>query len=151
MKTKITLILMAVAGLAAPAFAQVPLGTRVGLPTPSGYDDGARRDPFVSLIQPKRPTTTQALPGTRPPTGLAALALSDVVVTGLVRSGTTMLAVLQGPDRRSFVAHEKDRLMDAVIKMIDARGVVFVEQDASGAANGHEVRKALRTAAEVIR
>jgi hypothetical protein len=145
------LVAVLLAGLATPALAQIPVGTRVGLPLSSGYDDGARRDPFVSLIQPKKTSTPQPLRGTRPRTGLAAMSLSDVVVTGLVKTGKAMMAVLQGPDRQSFVAHEKDHLMDAVIKRIDEQGVVFAKQDATGALTANEIRKSLRPAAEVIR
>ena len=46
------------------------------------------------------------------------------------------------------MAHRKDRLQDAVVKSIDANGVVFVEQvvDGLGVAHTRDVRKALRLA-----
>ena len=131
-----------------PALAQIPVGTLVGVPA-SGYDSGGRRDPFVSLIAPKRPTTVPgAAKGTQPP-GLRSIALADAVVTGIVRRGNAMMAIIQGPDRQSFVARLKDRLMDAVIKQIDAQGVIFTEIVEPGTGGrAQEIRKALRGAAE---
>jgi hypothetical protein len=136
---------------AIPALAQerLPLGTRVGSEeSASGYDDGGRRDPFVSLLTPKK--TAAAVPASRPRAGLAGLTLADVAVKGIVRNGPAVVAVLEGPEGKSFIARSKDRLQDAVVKSIDADGVVFVEQvvDAVGAVHSRDVRKALRPTAE---
>jgi hypothetical protein len=53
----------------------------------------------------------------------------------------------------SYMARLSDRLADGSIKSIDTEGVVFMSEqtDATGAVKGHEVRKTLRSAAEVIR
>lgn len=147
---KISVLALAVLTFAAgTAFAQIPVGTRVADVTTT-YDSGGRRDPFLSLIQPKRPAPGQI--SGRLSTGLNTFAVNDVTVTGIVRKGNTMMAILQGPDRQSFVAHVKDRLMDATVKSIDAQGVVFVELAALGTpARPQEYRKLLRSAAEVNR
>jgi Tfp pilus assembly protein PilP len=138
------------AGVAAPAFAQIPVGTKVGEPA-TGYDSGGRRDPFMSLIVSKRPTTT-GVPGARPGIGLTSFSVSDVQVTGIVSAGTTKMAILQGKDRQSYVAKIGTRIMDASIKSIDAQGVVFVELVEPGSAmRPQEFRKTLRPAAEVNR
>jgi hypothetical protein len=124
----------------------VPTGTRVGNNNlaPSGYDDGGRRDPFVTLMTPKKALAAEN--AKRPRLGLISLAVADVSVKGIVRSGTGMMAVLEGPDGKSFVARSKDKLQDAVVKSIDADGVVFVEQtvEASGSAHPRDIRKTLR-------
>ena len=137
--------------VATPASAQIPIGTLVGQPQ-SGYDDGARRDPFVTLIQPKRPV---AEPGTaaKGRRGLQTIAVADITVRGIVKNGTVMIAILEGPDRQSYMARQQDRLLDAVVKTIDAQGVVFVEQmqGVTTSARLSELRKTLRPAAEVIR
>lgn len=145
-------VLLFLSGLAvaAPAVAQdrIPLGTLVGhSPTGlapavlSGYDDGGRRDPFTSLIVPKK-----AAASSRPRAGLASLSMADVSVKGIVRAGATIVAILEGPDGKSFVARRQDKLQDAVVKSIDVNGVVFVEQvvDALGVPHARDVRKALR-------
>jgi Tfp pilus assembly protein PilP len=153
MKPLLNAFLVIIAGVA-PALAQerMPLGTHVGnAAQTSGYDDGGRRDPFVSLMTPKK--AAPAAPSSRPRAGLAGLTLADVAVKGIVHSGPAVVAVLEGPEGRSFIARSKDRLQDAVVKSIDADGVVFVEQavDAAGAVHSRDVRKTLRSSAEGIR
>ena len=132
--------------VAAPAVAhaQIPVGTRVGAPPASGYDDGGRRDPFVSLVPPKKvPGSTSQ---TRPASGLAAVAVSDVSVTGSIAAGASFIALLQGPDGRSYTAKSGDRLQDAGIKRIERDAVVFVQQveDLLGVPHPKEIRKTIR-------
>ncbi|MBW8869034.1 MAG: pilus assembly protein PilP [Acidobacteria bacterium] len=113
------------------------------------YDAGGRRDPFVSLIVPKAaPTAPRAAAAPRPGAGLSGIAVSDVQLKGVVRSGTTFVAILEGPDGRTFLAKRADRLMDGVIKGIEAGAVVFTErvEDAAGAVRQRDVRKALKAA-----
>jgi hypothetical protein len=131
--------------------AQIAVGTRVGLdPVPSGYDDGGRRDPFVTLVNKKAAVGDKAV---RTGTGLAAVAVADVAVKGIVKAGVRVTAVLEGPDHMSYMAHPQDRLADGLVKSIDLAGVVFVEEetDAAGAVHPHEVRKPLHSAAEVVK
>ena len=143
--------------LAGSAHAQepLPLGTRVGNTTSasgdSGFEEGGHRDPFVSLLAPKK--APAPAPSARPKSGLAGVAIADVAVKGIIHNGTTTVAVLEGPGGQSFIVRSKDRLQDAVVKSIDPDGVVFVEQtvDAAGAAHSREVRKTLRAAAEGAR
>lgn len=143
----------------APLFAQVavdvpamtaamslPLGARVGnLSSSSTYDDGGRRDPFMSLVVAKRVAGPS---DGRPRAGLAGLQLADVLVKGVVRNGDVMLAILETPGKQSFVARVKDKLADAAVRSIDRDGVVF-EQMGSG--SGTPVRKPLRIAGEDVR
>lgn len=127
----------------------VAVGARVGdTPTP-GYDSAGRRDPFVTLIAPRRTSAASATTLMRPRTGLAALSLADVAITGLTKAGNTALAILTAPDKQSFVLHVNDRLLDATVKAIDSQGVVFVQYIEG--AKPQEIRKTLRAAAEVIR
>ena len=62
-------------------------------------------------------------------------------------------AILSGPNAQSYLVKPHDRLLDGVVKSIDALGVILLEHttDISGAVEGHEVRKLLHPAAEVIR
>ena len=128
--------------------APIRIGTRVG-ESPTQYDAGGRRDPFVSLIVPKvAPSSGPAAGSPRPGAGLGGLSVSDVVVKGLVRSGTTLIALLQGPDGRTYMAKRLDRLHDGVVTRIDSDGVVFTERtaDAAGVVRARDVRKPLRAA-----
>jgi Tfp pilus assembly protein PilP len=113
-----------------------------------GYDAGGRRDPFRSLIVPKpgpvAPRVTTAT--SRPGAGLAGIAVSDVQLKGVIRSGANFVAILEGPDGRTFMAKRLDRLVNGVVKGIEHDAVVFTEriEDASGAVRQRDVRKALR-------
>jgi hypothetical protein len=153
------ILVIATVGLATPVLAQnrLPLGTHVGSgpgmstptasPLPATDSEGDRRDPFVTLLVP---TKTTAAASARPALGLAGVALVDIAVKGIIHSGGTTVAVLEGPGGKSFVARSKDRLLDATVKAIDADGVVFVERvvDAVGALRTRDVRKSLGLNAE---
>jgi hypothetical protein len=161
-----TLAWVMVLGLAAPAVAQtpadapvspeissvpasIPIGSRVG-EVQTSYDDGGRRDPFSSLVQPRRAAVSAAVSDGRPRRGLASLALADIAVRGIVRNGEQMLAIIEGPNRQSFVAHTSDQLLDADIESIDATGVVFAQLLDAGLPTNY-IRKALRSAGEEVR
>ena len=131
---------------ALPPAAVIPVGSRVG-ELPTTYDSGGRRDPFLSLIVPKRVASADSN-SLRPRSGLASIALADVAVKGIVKSGKTMLAILEGANKQSFVARVQDRLLDGAIKSIDNEGVVFVEAADPGM-RPNEIRKTLRPAGEV--
>ena len=135
-----------------PAAAQIPVGSKVGEPPPSAgaYESLGRRDPFTSLLTPRRSTTN---PAPRMGTGLASFAVTDVAVTGIVRvgAGDTRVAILQNVDKQSYVAKVGNRLADGVIKSIDAAGVVFVEFGEPGVSKTKEVRKLLHPIDEVKR
>jgi hypothetical protein len=144
------LLIAAPAAAQIPAAANIPIGTRVGDSAPASiYDSAGRRDPFVTLVAPRRPTagSTGVL---RARTGLGSLALADVSINGLSRVGKTMMAILEGPNKTSFTAKVGDRIADAQIKSIDAAGVVFIEMY-EGGGRGQEIRKALRSTAEGVR
>lgn len=133
-----------------PPVAAIPVGTHVGTPA-SGYDDGGRRDPFGALVQPKRTNLGASLDSLRPRAGLAAMALSDVTVRGIVGNGKVMLAILEAPNKQSFVARLQDKLLDGWVKSIDRDGVVFISAADPGGQASSEVRKNLRPAGEGVR
>jgi hypothetical protein len=132
----------------APAPASIALGTRVGV-APSSYEDGNRRDPFASLIAVATRNSDEGDAG-KPIRGLPGLVLADVVVRGVVKGGASVLAILEGPNRQSFVARVNDRLRDASVQSIDATGVVFAEQVTPGV-RPISVRKTIRPAGEDIK
>lgn len=133
--------------MAAPSAAQQPIavGSRVGSAPASGYDDLGRRDPFVSLVTPKKipGATSQA----KPAAGLAALSVADVLVTGIMKVGAEPIALLQGPDGKSFPTKRGDHVRDGVVTRIEADAVIFVVQveDVLGVLHPKETRKAIRS------
>jgi hypothetical protein len=133
----------------APVEMQAPVGVRVADHV-SGYNSGGKRDPFMSLVSARRATPDRPLELPTRATGLATVALVDAKVTGVLRLGNNFMAVIEGPDKQSFNARPKDRLLDAVVKSIDATGVVFMEQTDAGTPP-REVKKAIRRGVEVNR
>ncbi|HEX7778917.1 MAG TPA: hypothetical protein VF424_06760 [Vicinamibacterales bacterium] len=88
------------------------------------------RDPFLDpgiVAAASRGVANQAT-NTQAPTGLAAVSVDDVSVTGIARAGDRMTAVLQGANRQTFVVHPSDRLLDATVTAIDEAGVVFARK-----------------------
>lgn len=148
MKTLVSILVLSVIAPAAAA-AQIPVGSRVGSDTvpatASTYDDGGRRDPFVTLVQKKGASAATGATG-KPAAGLGALGVADVTVTGIVKAGGGFIATLRSHDGKSFTAKTRDRLQDGEVKSIDAEGVVFVQEmaDALGVVKPREVRKTLR-------
>lgn len=141
---KVVVITAAVALVAsAPASGQIPVGTKVGeVPASAGtYNSHGNRDPFVTLIQPRRAAPNAPRVGG---TGLPSFYVDDVVVTGIIRKGDERMAILQSVDRQSYVARVKDRLADAVVKSIDAQSVTFVEISGPGG-RPREVKKMLNS------
>ncbi|MEO6222508.1 MAG: hypothetical protein ABIP90_04605 [Vicinamibacterales bacterium] len=143
--------LLASATLAAQAppspTSALKIGTRVGVPQSSGYDDGGRRDPFASLIQ-DRPTavnTAADTPEARAK-GLAGVAIVDVAIKGIITSGEKWLAIIAGPDGRMYLAHTNERLHDGSVRRIDRDAVIFLAKgpDGTGKMVSREVRKGLR-------
>jgi Tfp pilus assembly protein PilO len=93
---------------------------------PVAYSGDGRRDPFQDPLD-VIPAAGESLDGVERATraGLSSVAVSDVAVRGIARSGDAMTAILETADRRTFIARPKDRLLDAVVVRIDAQGVVF--------------------------
>jgi Tfp pilus assembly protein PilO len=106
------------------------------------YDDGGRRDPFGSLTQTVRAAATSPAAARA---GLGGVRADEVMVKGVVRHGSQMLAILETPARRSFVVRPEDRLSDSSVVQIDADGVVFARIGADGETT--RVRKPLFRAA----
>jgi hypothetical protein len=146
--------LMFGAVLATPVAAQVPattipIGTKVGESAHGAYESLGRRDPFVTLVTPRRAASPSA---PRTGTGLASFFVNDVSVTGIVKGPSSMMAILQNVDKQSYVAKVGGRLADAVIKSIDGTSVVFLEAPPAGSfGQPREIRKLLHPVDEVNR
>jgi type IV pilus assembly protein PilP len=131
---------------AAPASAaqaqQTPKPAEAG--APFTYNPEGRRDPFVSLIGRGNDPKTA---GVRP-AGIPGLLINEVSVKGIVRNSAGFVALIQGPDNKTYFVKAGDRLMDGSVKSILADAVVFSQDvnDPLSLVKQKEIRKALRSA-----
>jgi Tfp pilus assembly protein PilP len=107
------------------------------------YEPETRRDPFLSLLGTGTTVDTRA--GSRPD-GAAGISVNELSVRGIMRSQGTLIAMVQGPDSRTFVVHAGDKLLDGVIKTVTLQGLVIVQEvnDPLSLVKQREVTKRLR-------
>jgi type IV pilus assembly protein PilO len=142
-----TFVLLETAKLAAPAASPQPAVPATANPSPAAevhtYDPAARRDPFVSLLsRGMEPAAGKKL------TKLAGLTTSQAMLRGVIQSRNSYVALLSGPDGKTFSARVNDRLLDGVIRSVTLQGIVIVQEvnDPLSLVKQREVRKGLRTA-----
>jgi Tfp pilus assembly protein PilP len=127
-----------------PASPQPPV---VATPPPAAeaytYDPAGRRDPFVSLLSRGLESSTG-----KKLTGLAGLATGEVMLRGVMESRNSYVALVSGPDGKTYPARVNDRLLDGIIRSVTPQGIVIMQDvnDPLSLVKQREVRKGLRTA-----
>ena len=121
------------------------------------FNDSGKLDPFIDLnelireTQPKGFIPNTVLPplSQRPP-GLAGLAISEVIVTGLAVGESSKVVLLRGTDNFTYIAQEDAKLFDGYVSQISLEEVVFVplETDRAGNTETSEIIKRLFTEEE---
>lgn len=103
-----------------------------------------KRDPFVPLVNEKKPGGGEHLPP-----GKAGLVVATVTVEGTVKSPSGMVAVVSNPEQRVYFIREGDRLYDGTVLKIGLDGVTFQEdsKDAFGRPVQREVTKRIYASA----
>jgi Tfp pilus assembly protein PilP len=106
------------------------------------YDPQGRRDPFLTLLS--RGEEQRA--GAGKSGGLPGLTIGDVTVKGIVRDRSGFIAMIQGPDTKTFIIRTGEKLMDGTVKAITADTVVFSQdvKDPLSTVKQKEVRKTVR-------
>jgi hypothetical protein len=114
---------------------------------PYTYRPDGRRDPFVSLLS--RGVEPAGVPRGSI-SGIGGLTTAELSVRGIVTAKGRYIAMVQGPDAKTYIAHPNDRLVDGVITRITAQGVVILQEvnDPLSLVKQREVRKNLRSAEE---
>jgi Tfp pilus assembly protein PilP len=111
---------------------------------PYMYSSEGRRDPFQSLTgtggdskAPPKPTAA----------GIAGIRVDEMSVRGIMQSRERLVAMVQGPDNRTYLIHQGDKLSDGVVKSITPQGLVLVQDvnDPRAREKSREVRKPLRS------
>jgi Tfp pilus assembly protein PilP len=126
----------------APAAAQPPSATP---PPPESYTYSAdgRRDPFMNLLgtgaEPR-------LSGNRRE-GPAGMNVGEIAVSGIVQSRGALIAMVQGPDKKTYIMHAGDKFLDGTIKSITPQGLVIIQEvnDPLSLVKQREIHKLLRS------
>jgi Tfp pilus assembly protein PilP len=127
---------------ASPAAAAPAPDTAPKPVTPEGYvyDPAGRRDPFTNLLGGGNG------PMSRKGEGPSGIAVSEISVRGVMQSRSGLIAMVQGPDNKTYIVHQGDKLLDGSIKTITAQGLI-IEQDVNdplSVVKQREVRRLLR-------
>jgi len=107
------------------------------------YDPAGRRDPFISLLsRGVEPANGKKL------TGLGGITTGEIMLRGVLQSRNAYVALISGPDGKTYSAHANDRLLDGVIRSVTPEGIVIMQEvnDPLSLVKQREVRKGLRTA-----
>jgi type IV pilus assembly protein PilP len=131
---------------AAPPATQAPAQAQMPAPAPADtftYNPDGRRDPFVSLLT-KGGERHVPRPG-QDLEGVAGLAVDELTVRGIVSSPSGLVAMVQSPDRKTYLVRQNDKLLDGVVKSITAEGLVIMQEvnDPLSLVKQKEVRKML--------
>jgi Tfp pilus assembly protein PilP len=112
--------------------------------TSTDHPDG-RRDPFLSLLG----SGTEQLGSAAPQRGegVAGMTVSEISVRGIMQSRGTLIAMVQGPDNRTYMVRSGDKLADGSVQSITPEGLVIVQavNDPLSLVKQRTIRKLLRS------
>jgi type IV pilus assembly protein PilP len=138
------------AGPAPAALATAPAAAAPATPeaaTADGYayNPEGRRDPFVSLVRSGSDSRAPRNAGAAID-GLSGLSVEDISVRGVVAGRTGFVAMVQGPDNKTYLVRQNDKLLDGTVKAVNAQGLLVLQDvnDPLSLVKQKEVRKMLR-------
>jgi len=120
-----------------PAAAQAPQ------PESYAYRPEGRRDPFLSLVGAGTETRSTSRKGEGP----SGMTVSEISVRGVMQSRGALIAMIQGPDNKTYLVHQGDKLLDGTIKTITPQGLIVIQEvnDPLSLVKQREIRKLLRS------
>ena len=123
---------------AAPPAASAP-------PAPENYtyEPAGRRDPFLNLLS----SGSDPRPTSRTGEGPAGMTVAEISVRGVMQSRGALVAMVMGPDKKTYVVHQGDKFLDGTIKSITPQGLIILQEvnDPLSLVKQREVRKLLRS------
>jgi type IV pilus assembly protein PilP len=107
------------------------------------YQPDGRRDPFLSPFG----GAGESRPTSRRGDGPAGMTLAEISVRGIMQSRGTLVAMIQGPDNKTYIVHQGDKLLDGTIKSVTPQGLIVIQEvnDPLSLVKQREVRKLLRS------
>jgi len=109
------------------------------------YNTEGRRDPFVSLLR-SGSDERGARSGASGAEGIAGLMVDEISVRGVVAGRNGYVAMVKGPDNKTYIVRSNDKLLDGTVKAVTAQGLVILQEvnDPLSLVKQKEVRKMLR-------
>jgi Tfp pilus assembly protein PilP len=107
------------------------------------YKPEGRRDPFLNLLgSGSEPRTA----GGKRADGASSMTTAEISVRGILQSRGSLVAMISGPDGKTYIVHQGDKLADGVIKTITPQGLVVIQEvnDPLSLVKQREVTKLLR-------
>jgi len=79
--------------------------------------------------------------------GINAFSVNEISVRGIMQSRSKFVAMIKGPDNKTYLIHQGDKLADGVVKTVTPQGLVVLQDisDPLSAQKQREVRKLLRS------
>jgi len=112
------------------------------------YSPDGRRDPFVSLLRRGRETARR--PDGKPLDGVRSLLVNEIALKGIMQSRADKIALVQGPDNKTYLVRVNDRFLDGFVRAITADTLILMQDvnDPLSVTKQREVRKSLRAVIE---
>ena len=126
----------------------VPPPPAVSAPPAYAYNPEGRRDPFVSLLRRGRETARR--PDGKTLDGVGSLLVNEIALKGILQSRGDNIALVQGPDSKTYLMRVNDRLLDGFVRAITADALILMQDvnDPLSVTKQREVRKTLRAMVE---
>jgi Tfp pilus assembly protein PilP len=124
-----------------PAAAGTPVAPTA--PDNYSYQPDGRRDPFLNLLG----TGSDPQAGGIRSEGAAGLTVAEIAVSGIIESRGALIAMVQGPDKKTYIVHQGDKFMDGTIRSVTPQGLVILQEvnDPLSLVKQREVHKLLRS------
>ena len=145
----IVLAASAAAAQEKPAVQPAPPTVAAAEPGPAFvYSPEGRRDPFVSLVN--RATEARARQSRQSTGGVAGFLVSEITLKGIMLSRSERVALVTGPDAKTYFIRVNDRLLDGVVRAITADTLICLQDvnDPLSLTKQREVRMTLRAVTE---
>jgi type IV pilus assembly protein PilP len=117
-------------------------------PDAYSYNPEGRRDPFLSLLGAG---ADRGGPQAKRGDGVAAMTVAEISVRGILQSRGMLIAMVQGPDNKTYMLRQGDRLADGAVQAVTAEGLVIMQEvnDPLSLVKQRVVRKPLRSLEDV--
>jgi type IV pilus assembly protein PilP len=156
MRTAVAMLVVLAAAAASaqekPAAQAAPPAAAPQAPTAAPafvYNPEGRRDPFVSLV--RRAAEARGRQGKQPSAeGVSGFLVSELTLKGVMVSRGERVALVSGPDSKTYLVRVNDRLLDGIVRAITADSLVCMQDvnDPLSLTKQREVRLNLRAVTE---